>query len=236
VTAADSPSPRSATAHAFVADLAAPVLDEDELHHLRRVRRLRDGTVITVADGRGAWRPVILGTVLEPCGPIARDPAPHPALTVAFTPVKGDRPEWVVQKLTELGVDRIVPLRSSRAVVRWDDERAGRQAERLRRIAREAASQSRRTWLPEVTGLVDVATALCWPGATLAEADGPRPRLAHPIVLVGPEGGWSGEELAAADAAGVPRVGLGPHVLRAETAAVAAGALLAAERLWSGTR
>jgi 16S rRNA (uracil1498-N3)-methyltransferase len=236
VTAAESPSPRSAAAHAFVANLSVPVLDEAELHHLRRARRLRDGTVITVADGRGAWRPVVLGAVLEPCGPIARDPAPHPVITVAFTPVKGNRPEWVVQKLTELGVDRIVPLRSARAVVRWDDERAGRQTERFCRIAREAAAQSRRTWLPEVTGLVDVAIALCWPGATLAEADGPRPRLAHPVVLVGPEGGWSAEELEVADAAGVPRVGLGPHVLRAETAAVAAGALLAAERHWSGSR
>lgn len=219
-------------AHAFVADLSAPVLEPDELHHLRRVRRLHDGEVITVGDGRGAWRPVTLGATLEPCGPITVDPTPSPSITVAFAPAKGDRPEWVVQKLTELGVDRIVPLRSSRAVVRWDGERADRQMERLGRIAREAAAQCRRTWLPELIGLVDVADALSWPGAALAVPGGARLTLDHPVVLVGPEGGWDPEELAAADAAGALRVALGPHVLRAETAAVAAGALLAAERLW----
>ena len=76
--------------------------------------------------------------------------ASEPGLTVAFAPTKGERPEWVVQKLTELGVDRIVPLISERSVVRWAGERGAGAVERLRRVAREAAAQSRRVWLPDV--------------------------------------------------------------------------------------
>ena len=159
-------------------------------------------------------------------GGIVREERPAPEVTVAFAPVKGDRPEWVVQKLTELGVDRIVPLGTARGVVRWDGERAERSLERLRRVARAAAMQSRRTWLPEVTGLVPFADAVAWEGAALAEPGGDPPTLASPVVLVGPEGGWAQDELAAE----VPRVGLGPTILRAETAALAAGVLLCALR------
>jgi 16S rRNA (uracil1498-N3)-methyltransferase len=234
VSEGDGPSPRSVVAHTFVERLDQPELAEGEWHHLQRVRRLRDGEVITVGDGSGRWRAVRLGPVLEPCGSIVTDPAPHPRLTVAFAPAKGDRPEWVVQKLTELGVDRIVPLRAERGVVRWDDERAPRQVERLQRVAREAAAQSRRTWLPEVTTPVDLAQALRWGAVSIADAGAPglgeSPSLARPAVLVGPEGGWSEQERRLAAELGVPVVELGPHVLRAETAAVAAGVLLVAAR------
>ena len=78
----------------------------------------------------------------------------EPALTVVFAPTKGERPEWVVQKLTELGIDRIVPLRSERSVVRWSGQRGQATAERLRRVAREAAAQCRRVWLPEVADTI----------------------------------------------------------------------------------
>jgi 16S rRNA (uracil1498-N3)-methyltransferase len=111
-------------------------------------------------------------------------------------------------------------------VVRWDAERAARQGERLRTVAREAAAQSRRAWLPEVADLSTFAEVAALPGAVLAERTGPAPTLDRPVILVGPEGGWSPTELAA----GLPLVGLGPHVLRAETAAVAAGLLLAGLR------
>jgi len=255
VSPGDGPSPRSVVAHTFLAgtdaepaaaerhepygapSLDRPVIGDDELHHLRRVRRLRDGDVITVGDGRGRWRAVCLGPVLAPCGPIVADPALRPQITVAFAPAKGDRPDWVVQKLTELGVDRIVPLRTTRGVVRWNDERAPRHVARLRRVAREAAAQSRRTWLPEVTMPVELAEALRWDGVALADAvadDGGWPSLHHPTVLVGPEGGWAAEERVSAANLGVPVVRLGPHVLRAETAAVAAGVLLVAERTLPG--
>src|SRR5690606_9583437 len=96
---APATDPRRAAALVFVADLDAPVLDPDDRHHLERVRRLRPGTVVVACDGAGAWRPVRLGAVLEPCGTTTTDPPPAVELTVAFTPVKGDRPEWVVQKL-----------------------------------------------------------------------------------------------------------------------------------------
>jgi 16S rRNA (uracil1498-N3)-methyltransferase len=162
---------------------------------------------------------------LEPEGPVIYEEPPLPAVAVGFVVTKGSRPEWVVQKLTEVGVDRIVPLSSSRSVVRWDTPRADRNVERLRRVAREAAMQSRRNRLPEVTDVLrfaEVAVA----GAALAEPGGAAPSLERPFVLVGPEGGWDRAEMAC----GLPLVGLGPTLLRAETAAVSAGVLLCALR------
>jgi 16S rRNA (uracil1498-N3)-methyltransferase len=210
----------------FVDDLEDPVLRGTDRHHLVDVLRVAAGAVITVADGEGSWRPAVLGDDVVPDGPIVQAPAPQPQLTVAFTPVKGDRPEWVVQKLTELGVDRIVVLHTQRSVVRWAGDRAPRQLERLARVAREAAMQCRRPRLPVVDGLFSVAEVAAWPGAAAAERGGHPPSLDHPLVLVGPEGGWSPQESAL-----LPhRVGLGPHTLRAETAAVAVGSLLAALR------
>ena len=217
---------RSSAAHVFVADLDAPELDPVDRHHLERVLRLRPGDELTVSDGRGGWRTCRFGPTLEPLGVVVSEPRPSPAIAVAFALVKGERPEWVVQKLTELGADRIVPFAATRSVVRWDGERAGRQAERLRRVAREAAMQCRRTWLPateEVATFEDVAAR---PGAVLADRDGGPPALPRGPVLVGPEGGGSPEELAH----DLPRMALGDHVLRAETAAVAVATLLGALR------
>jgi 16S rRNA (uracil1498-N3)-methyltransferase len=145
-------------------------------------------------------------------------------VTVAFVPAKGDRPEWVVQKLTELGVDRIVPLRSRRSVVRWEGDRADRAVERLRRVSREAAAQCRQTWLPEVTGLTTLEgmASPMEPPPLLAHPGGAPPSLARPAIAVGPEGGWDDDELSRPE--GI--VGLGPTVLRAETAALVAGTIL----------
>jgi 16S rRNA (uracil1498-N3)-methyltransferase len=150
---------------------------------------------------------------------------PTPALTVGFSLVKGDRPEWTVQKLTELGVDRIVPLTTDRTVVRWDAAKAARNGERLRRIAREAAMQCRRVWLPVVDDVQSFDAAVDAPDVCVADPGGRPPTLERPSILVGPEGGWSDRERARVDASA--RVALGPHVLRAETAAVAAGTALA---------
>ena len=217
-----------AVAHVFVADLDAPVPDEEDRHHLSHALRLRPGEEVTASDGTGRWRRCRFtsGGALEPDGPILYDEPLAPTVAIGFVVTKGGRPEWVVQKLTELGVDRILPLSSSRSVVRWDPSRAERNVERLRRIAREAAMQSRRNHLPQVSDLVsfaDVAVA----GTALAEVGGKAPSLEHPLVLVGPEGGWDHSELAS----GLPLVGLGPNVLRSETAAVTAGALLCALRV-----
>jgi 16S rRNA (uracil1498-N3)-methyltransferase len=206
-----------------VTSVDRPVLDEADHHHLRRALRLRPGEPMVVADGAGSWRPVRFGLEPEPAGEVVVVPRPAPPITVGLTPTKGDRPEWAVQKLTELSVDRIVVLHSERSVVRWDGDRAERHLARLRRVAREAAMQSRRVWLPEVRGIVALRDL---PGAVLADPGGRPPQPGDHVVLCGPEGGWSDEERAAA----TDRVGLGPAVLRAETAAVAAGALLVALR------
>ena len=162
-------------------------------------------------------------------GAVQFEPASSPRLTVAFAPTKGERPEWVVQKLTELGIDRIVPLVSERSVVRWDAERAAGTRSRLGRVAREAAAQCRRVWLPEICDVVAFAdlAALAPPGAVvLAQLSGDRPSADQVVVAVGPEGGWSASELAS----GLPTVGFGLSVLRAETAAVMAGALMVSLR------
>jgi 16S rRNA (uracil1498-N3)-methyltransferase len=153
-----------------------------------------------------------------------------PEVTVGFVPVKGERPEWVVQKLTEAGVDRIAVVRSARAVVRWEGDRGSRAIERLRRVAREAGAQSRNPWLPEVVGvlaLADLAAVVAPAPLALAHPGGDPPSVAMPAMAVGPEGGWDDSELAPG---AYPVVGLGPGILRAETAAVAAGLLLCALR------
>lgn len=213
--------------HVLVDDVAVPALTADALHHLGKVRRLRAGDPLTVTDGRGAWRPCRFsgGADLEPAGTVVRVPAPQPELTVAFALTKSDKPDLVVQKLTELGVDRIVPFRAERSVVRWDDAKAARQHERLVAIARAACEQSHRCWLPVVEPVTDVAD-LAARGAVRLDRGPVGISLDHPVVAVGPEGGWSESERAA-----LPRAtGVGPHVLRAETAAITAGALLGAMR------
>jgi 16S rRNA (uracil1498-N3)-methyltransferase len=215
-------------AHAFVEDVRAPVLGEGDRHHFERVLRLRAGEEVTVADGAGTWRRCRYagGGDLEPLGEVVSSPAPRPVLTVAFALTKGERPELTVQKLTELGVDRIIPFAASRSVARWEGDRASRHVERLRKVAREAAMQSRRVHLPAVDEVADFAAVAALPGAAMADAAGESLTLATPTVLIGPEGGWDDSERRA----GLPLVRLGPQVLRAETAAMAVGTLLTALR------
>jgi 16S rRNA (uracil1498-N3)-methyltransferase len=221
-------TPSSARAHAYVDDLDRPVLAADDHHHLSRVLRLPPGALVTVSDGHGRWLPCRLGATpaLAPEGEVVADPRPTPAVTVGFALVKGERPELVVQKLTELGVDRIAPFVAARSVVRWDAAKADRHAGRLSQIARQAGMQCRRTWLPEVLPLADFAAVAAFDGASLADTGGGPPGLDRPVILVGPEGGWTDDERAV----GVPAVRLGAHVLRAETAAITAGAILTALR------
>lgn len=229
------PASADAAAQVFVPDLQAPEPTPEDAHHLVRVLRLRPGSVVVAADGAGGWRPCRLalpGAVLQPDGPVVCCPPPAVPVTVAFAPVKGDRPEWVVQKLTELGVDRIVVLRAERSVVRWDRQpaQAERALDRLRRVVAAAAAQSRRPWLPPVEGIVDVAGlagVVGERGLALAERGGPPPGPDVAVLAVGPEGGWAPAERKVA---GARLVGLGPGVLRAETASVAAGVLLCALR------
>lgn len=235
------PALAAATAMVFVDDLGAPVLTDEDAHHLVHVLRLRAGETLIAGDGAGGWVPCRLAPEpaggsrrrgarpsIEVVGPPSVQPRLEPLITVAFVPTKGERPEWVAQKLTELGVDRIVPLRSNRSVVRWDGPRGDRALERLGKVAREASAQCRRTWLPEVTEVTDLDGLAARAGAAprLARLGGGRLGLTPPVIAVGPEGGWDEDEV---DAWG-EGVGLGPTVLRAETAAVTAGAMLCALR------
>lgn len=212
---------RRSAAHVVVADLDQPVLDEGDAHHLVRVLRLRDGAAITVTDGGGRWRPArLVGSLIEPDGAVVVVPEASPPVTIAVAPPKGDRLDWLVQKVTELGVDELVLLDADRSVVRWSGERVGKQMERLRRIAREAAMQSRRVRLPVVRGPVPARHVL---GAMAVAEPGGRPlRSGDHAVAVGPEGGWSPDELAVAR----DRVSLGELVLRVETATAVAAALM----------
>jgi 16S rRNA (uracil1498-N3)-methyltransferase len=242
---------READVLCFVEDLDAPMLTSDDAHHLCNVLRLQTGATIAVADGAGSFRLCALSagptrpggneapehpTVakrrvrevsLEPSGAITcfRN---EPPLTVAFALTKGDRPEWTVQKLTELGIDSIRPIITERTVVRLDDDAAKRRGDRFRRIAREAASQCRRPKLPDVADPVSFFELLsCHRGAVvLAEPGGPPIAPTATFVAVGPEGGWSPAELES----GCSLVGLGQTVLRSETAAIAAGVLLSIRR------
>lgn len=217
---------RSAAAQVLVEDLVAPELDRDAAHHLGRVLRLRSGAEVCATDGAGGWRRCRFDGAdgLDPGGEVQRVDAPAYPVTVGVALVKGEKPELVVQKLTELGVDRIVVFAAQRSVVRWDDERAAKQLERMRRVAREACAQSRRLWLP----VVDLASLseLVAGGAVAADAGGRPMRATDRTVLVGPEGGWADGELDAAGNGTVERVGMAEHVLRAETAAITAGVLL----------
>lgn len=210
---------RRSAAHVVVDDASMPVLDDHDAHHLFRVLRVGDGAIVSVTDGRGAWRLCrAVGASLEPESEVVVEQRPTMPVTIGFAIPKMDRPEWIVQKLTELGVDRIVLLHAERSVVRWDEPRAAKHLAKLARIALEAVQQCRRVFVPEVLGPVPALAFL--PGAVAAEP-GERPdhRRDH-TVAIGPEGGWTEPELAAA----ADLVSFGPTVLRVETAALLAAA------------
>ena len=149
-------------------------------------------------------------------------PAASRTVAVGFALIKGGRPELVVQKLTELGVDHILPLAAERSVVRWDEAKVASQYERMVRVAREAGMQSRRARLPEVAPVAPVESLL---NAAMAEPGGEVLDTDVDVLLVGPEGGWTPEELRERR-----RISLGSTILRAETAAIVAGVLLVALR------
>jgi 16S rRNA (uracil1498-N3)-methyltransferase len=218
-----NPALRGAAAHVFVESLAAPQLDAADEHHLRRVLRIRSSDAITVSDGAGSWAAAGLsaaGLLLE--SPVVAEPQPARSVVLSAIP-KGDRLEWMVQKLTELGATTIGFVDCARSVVRWDPDRAERQLVRLRTIARQAAMQSRRVWLPDVGHIGAFADAARAANTALADPDGvPQIPPGRDTIIVGPEGGFTPEEMALNAA----RVALSPHVLRIETAAVVAAVML----------
>ncbi len=230
-----------AAAHVIVERLTERLLvDGMDGHHLQRVRRLRPGEIMTAGDGHGRWRPYVVTTsaqgsvTLSATGEPETEPTLAPRLGVAFALTKAARPEQVAAHLTELGVERIVPMHSRRAVVRWEGDRASVATARLRRVVREAAMQCRRARLPVVEDPVPLDALCRHPGLVVAHSGGRGPEaLDAPsggawLLLVGPEGGFDPDELALL--AHAPRLAVGPYVLRAETAAVAAAAVLTVRR------
>ncbi len=230
-TPSDGRSDRRHRPMVFVDDLDHPVLDRDDHHHLAKALRVPAGAAVTVGDGLGRWRPVVFdpdgsGLAAETVGEVMEEALPIWSLTVAFAPVKGERPEWTVQKLTELGVDRIVPILTERSVVRWDAKRWEKQATKWRRIGREASMQSRRVRLPIIDDLTSLAALVADHGeVVLADPDGDPLGPADRFVVIGPEGGWAPTERS-----GRRLVSLPGGVLRAETAALTAAVIMALHR------
>jgi 16S rRNA (uracil1498-N3)-methyltransferase len=220
-------------------------LEGSAASHVTRVLRLRVGESLTLFNGKGGEHAASIdkshgGEVALLVGehhPIERE-SPFP-ITLAQGVSRGERMDLVVQKSTELGVSRLVPVLTERSVVRLDAQQANRKSKHWRAIAIAACEQCGRNRLPEV-GLPaqlrellrepagDRARLLLSPDAARRIEDVPRPANGV-TVLIGPEGGLSEEELGHAQAAGFTAVHLGPRVLRTETAAIAALTLLQRE-------
>ena len=230
------------TAPLFLADdVSGDVLTlaGDEGRHAAAARRIAPGERVDVGDGRGTVAECVVRAVARDTLTLAverrrAEPPPSPRLVVVQALAKGERAEDAVAAMTEAGVDEIVPWAASRSVVRWEGERGEKALRRWRATAREAAKQSRRAWVPDVSALATtrvVADRLA--GAALAvvlheSASTPLASAAVPpagelVVVVGPEGGIADDELAAF---GVVPYRLGPTVLRTSTAGVAAAAVL----------
>jgi 16S rRNA (uracil1498-N3)-methyltransferase len=218
------------------------LLDGPEGRHAAAVRRLRPGERADLTDGAG----LVVECVVTAAGrdtleleAMSRrhEAEPEPRIVVVQALPKGDRGELAVETMTEVGVDVIVPWSAARCVTQWRPERRAKALGRWRSTAREAAKQARRAWLPEVSDLATTSqVAERVASASLAlvlheESENPLSALNIPpkgeiVVVVGPEGGITGEELAAFEAAGGVPALLGPTVLRTSTAGVAAVSVL----------
>jgi 16S rRNA (uracil1498-N3)-methyltransferase len=219
-------------------DGARGFLGPEARRYLADVLRLAAGDRVEVFDGRGGRYDAVIEAGFEavrlgPREEAARAPV---ELTLVVALAKGEKMDLVVQKATELGAARILPFAADRSVVRLERDKGEERAARWRRIAEEAARQCGRADVPEVRAPADLAAALAGlapatrlvvfhpGGAPLAQV------AAAPCIaaVVGPEGGLTDAEVGACEAAGAHRASLGPRVLRAETAAIVALALLQA--------
>ncbi|MFD6292598.1 16S rRNA (uracil(1498)-N(3))-methyltransferase [Streptomyces sp. NPDC060205] len=223
------------------------VLDGPEGRHAVSVKRLRTGEDVVLTDGRGRWAEGVVMTaegkdrlVVADLHVVHEEPPPVPRITVVQALPKGDRGELAVETMSETGVDAIVPWAASRCITQWKGERGLKALAKWRATAREAGKQSRRVRFAEVADAMttkQVAAFLAkaefaavlhedrgYPGEPLATVELP---VAGSIVLVvGPEGGVSPEELSMFTEAGARACRLGRSVLRTSTAGTAAVALL----------
>jgi 16S rRNA (uracil1498-N3)-methyltransferase len=225
-------------------------LDGDEGRHAARVRRLAPGERVDLTDGAGTLAECVVAEVVSnglelDVLQLRRVAAPTPRIVVVQALAKGERGELAVETMTEVGVDAIVPWRAARSIARWEGDRTAKALERWRSTAREAAKQARRAWLPEVTEPASTARVCellreCSLAVVLHEdaeqslATVEVPNQGDVVVVVGPEGGISPEELAAFTDAGARPYLLGPTVLRTSTAgAVGAAVLLSRSGRWT---
>jgi 16S rRNA (uracil1498-N3)-methyltransferase len=237
----------------YLADLATVVagstvqLDGDEARHAA-VKRIRVGEQVMLTDGAGTTAMVTVSAVGKGSLSATVDTVSHaepemPRVVVVQAIPKGDRGELAVEMLTEVGVDVIVPWAASRCVAVWKPERADKALARWRATAREAAKQARRSWFPKVSEMVTTdevvdllknasVPVVLHEAASGPLADLPVPGRAEIVIVVGPEGGISDEELEAFAKVGAEPVRLGSSVLRTSTAGVAATAALLARSRW----
>jgi len=220
----------------------------DEARHAVVVRRIRVGEQVVLVDGAGtsatcAVTETSKSALSAAVSDVAVVPPPTPAVTVVQAIPKGERAELAVEVLTEVGADRIVPWAAARCIGTWRGDRAAKSLEKWRATARESGKQSRRAWFPEVTGMATTADVAAMVGeadlavvlheaATAPISELPLDGVRSILVVVGPEGGITDEELAQLGAAHVVR--MGESVLRTSTAGVAAvAALLSRTPRWS---
>jgi len=223
------------------------VVDGDEGFHAATVRRIRPGEELDLGDGAGTVAQCVIEDAAKgrlSAKVLARRTVepPRPRVTVVQALPKSDRSELAVELATEAGADVFVAWQSERCVARWDGAaKVDKGLKRWRAVARSAARQSRRPYVPDVGSLVSTSELVAKVGA--ATADGAMVLVLHEsaarpltdvgleraesvMLVVGPEGGISDDELAELSAAGATVIRLGPTVLRTSTAAaVALGAL-----------
>ena len=223
------------------ADTTVSLSPQDSRHALRSLR-LQPGEEVSLSDGAGmlghgrlAHEEDGLAVIsVEEVHRVVRRP---PIVSVALAPPKSDRLSWAVQKLAEVGADEVVLVETGRAVRTWKDDRAGRAADRLRAVAREAAMQSRQPFVMEVSPAVPLQDAfppreasgiLLWAGAKLGLGQVLPEESSGIRLFVGPEGGFSQEEIDTAMEAGLVDASLGSSILRTETAALVGASLVLA--------
>jgi 16S rRNA (uracil1498-N3)-methyltransferase len=221
-------------------------LPEHSAHHAREVLRLRSGAAVRVFDGDGREYEATLDRVSRQGVELRLGSAVAPRsesplrLVLALSPLKGDRMELVIQKATELGVSEVWPVVTARTDAAARPALHGSRSERWEKVASGAAEQCGRAVVPRVLPTLTFDGLLAEPfegeRLVLLETPGQRPLAAIPepsravLVLVGPAGGWEPSEVGRLEGAGFHAVGLGPRVLRSETAAVAA--VVMAQTLW----
>ena len=231
---------------------ATAIIDGDEGFHAATVRRIRPGEALVLSDGAGTLAECVVENADKrslTARVTARQTAPRlrPMVTVVQAIPKAERSELAVELATEAGADEFIAWQAERCVARWDGDRATKGLRRWRAVARSAARQSRRAWIPEVTGplttgeLCDYLRTLPGAVALILHESAERPLAEVPmaqaesvVVVIGPEGGITDAEVAALTAVGAVPVRLGPTVLRTSTAAaVALGAVGVLTPRWS---